>query len=130
MPKLMPAHLEQRRQQILDAAAACFARTGFHRTTMQDICDESRLSPGAIYRYFNSKEEIIQAMCRHGHEDDAETIRGAMQQGGSLAIFDALVHVFLEQLHNFELCALSIELVSEARRSEFIRRSLSDGWQS
>ena len=61
MPKVLPQYLETRRQQIIDAAAACFARSGFHRTTMQDICNEAELSPGAVYRYFQSKEDIIQA---------------------------------------------------------------------
>ncbi|MGE0685263.1 MAG: TetR/AcrR family transcriptional regulator, partial [Dehalococcoidia bacterium] len=45
MPKVLPEYLELRRQQILDAAAACFTRAGFHQTTMQDICAESDLSP-------------------------------------------------------------------------------------
>ena len=38
MPKVTEAHLEARREQILDAAAECFARKGFHRSTMHDIC--------------------------------------------------------------------------------------------
>ncbi len=61
MPKVTEAHLEARRQQILDAAWACFALKGYHQTTMQDICEECGLSPGAIYRYFASKEEIRRA---------------------------------------------------------------------
>jgi AcrR family transcriptional regulator len=61
MPKVTEAHLEARRQQILDAAWTCFARKGYHQTTMQDICEESGLSPGAIYRYFEGKESILRA---------------------------------------------------------------------
>ena len=62
MPKVTEAHLEARRQQIIDAAWACFGRKGYHQTTMQDICTESGLSPGAIYRYFVSKEAIRSAV--------------------------------------------------------------------
>ncbi|MEE8346469.1 MAG: TetR/AcrR family transcriptional regulator [Dehalococcoidia bacterium] len=62
MPKVTEAHLEARRQQIIDAAWACFARKGYHQTTMQDICQKSVLSPGAIYRYFASKEAIRTAV--------------------------------------------------------------------
>lgn len=61
MPKVTEAHLAERRQQIVDAAFACFARAGFHQTTMEDIGREANLSPGLPYRYFSSKEEIIQA---------------------------------------------------------------------
>ncbi len=61
MPKVTEAHLAERRQQILDAAYTCFARAGFHQTTMEDIGREANLSPGLPYRYFSSKEELIQS---------------------------------------------------------------------
>lgn len=59
MPKLKPATQAARREHILDAAERCFAATGFHGTSMQDICREAGVSAGAIYVYFNSKEELI-----------------------------------------------------------------------
>jgi AcrR family transcriptional regulator len=59
MPKLKPDTQRARREHILDAAELCFARAGFHRSTMQDICAEAAISPGALYVYFNSKEELI-----------------------------------------------------------------------
>ncbi len=62
MPKVSQEHLERRRQQIIDAAWTCFVRKGFHETSMQDIFKESNLSAGAVYRYFKSKDELIQAI--------------------------------------------------------------------
>ena len=62
VPRVSAAHREQRRQQILDAARRCFARDGFHQTSMQDILADAGLSAGALYRYFRSKEEIIAAI--------------------------------------------------------------------
>src|SRR5690606_27390679 len=59
MAKLSPETLRERSDHILDAAGRCFARAGFHRTTMQDICREAAVSPGALYIYFNSKEALI-----------------------------------------------------------------------
>lgn len=61
MPKVSEAYLEERRQRIIDAAVASFARKGFHETTMEDIGREAGLSPGLAYHYFSNKEEIIQA---------------------------------------------------------------------
>jgi AcrR family transcriptional regulator len=127
MPKVLPQYLELRRQQIVDAAAACFERRGFHQTTMQDICTEVDLSPGAVYRYFQSKEEIIQAMCSRGRSEDEELIRGAMQLDGTLDIFDELIRIFFAGVEDRELCVLSIELTSEARHNEFIAESLREG---
>jgi AcrR family transcriptional regulator len=63
MPKVAQAHLDARRQQILDAARARFASHGFARTSIADIVTESGLSNGAIYRYFTSKHEIVVAVC-------------------------------------------------------------------
>jgi AcrR family transcriptional regulator len=62
MPKVSEAYLESRRQHILEAAVACFARSGFHQTTTDDICQEADISPGALYGYFSNKEEIIRAV--------------------------------------------------------------------
>jgi TetR/AcrR family transcriptional regulator, repressor for uid operon len=59
MPKLKPETQLARRARILDAAELCFARSGFNRCTMQDICREAGVSPGALYVYFSSKEELI-----------------------------------------------------------------------
>jgi AcrR family transcriptional regulator len=59
MPKVTEEHVEARRRQILTAALRCFAREGFHRTTMQDIFREADLSPGAVYSYFKGKDELI-----------------------------------------------------------------------
>jgi AcrR family transcriptional regulator len=67
MPRVSAEHLTNRRRQILDAAAGCFARNGFHRTSMQDIVKESGLSAGLIYRYFTGKEEMILAIVGEWH---------------------------------------------------------------
>ena len=48
-----------RRSRILDAAERCFVRSGFHRTTMQDVAAEAGMSPGNLYRYFPSKNAIV-----------------------------------------------------------------------
>src|SRR5262249_35862273 len=62
MPKVTEEHVAARRRQILSAAQRCFAAQGFHRTTMQDILREADLSPGAVYSYFASKDELIAAI--------------------------------------------------------------------
>ncbi|MFD0899874.1 TetR/AcrR family transcriptional regulator [Actinomadura sediminis] len=62
MPRVSEEHLERRRRQILDAARARFIRQGVHATSMQDIFAEAGLSAGAVYRYFKSKNEIIEAI--------------------------------------------------------------------
>jgi AcrR family transcriptional regulator len=98
MPKVTEAHIEARRQQILDAAARCFSREGFHRTTMQDIQAESGLSAGAIYRYFASKEEIIRAMSEETLERSMELIEQIRRQGETLDVLAGLAETFVRPL--------------------------------
>jgi len=62
MPRLTDEQQNERRSQILQAAGRCFTRDGFHRTSMQRICKEAGMSPGALYLYFESKEALIAAM--------------------------------------------------------------------
>jgi AcrR family transcriptional regulator len=77
VPKVSRAHLDARRRQILAAAVDCFARDGFHRTTMQDVVRRAGLSPGAIYRYFASKDDIIEAIAAERHEREVVRIAAA-----------------------------------------------------
>jgi AcrR family transcriptional regulator len=62
MPQVSDEYLARRRAEILTAAARCFARDGFHATSMDTIVAECGLSAGAVYRYFNSKDELIAAV--------------------------------------------------------------------
>lgn len=77
-PKSTPpqtGRAEKKRIEILKAATKCFRKTGFHQTSMQEICSEIGLGPGAVYRYFNSKDAIIEAMA----EDERRQARSILQ---------------------------------------------------
>ena len=50
---------QERKQQITQAAQKVFSRLGFHQARMSDIAEESGLSKGTLYLYFDSKDEII-----------------------------------------------------------------------
>jgi AcrR family transcriptional regulator len=62
MPRVTEDYKAARRLEILSAACRCFAKDGFHATSISDIIDESGLSAGAVYLYFESKDEIIAAV--------------------------------------------------------------------
>ena len=51
--------IEARRNQILDAAAAVFAKKGFHRTTTKEIARTAGVSEGTIYNYFDNKSDLL-----------------------------------------------------------------------
>jgi AcrR family transcriptional regulator len=130
--RLSAESLEARRGQILDAALRCFAREGFHRTTMADIAREAGLSVGASYRYFESKDEVIEAITdeRHTREaslmaagidgDAAESLRelargyfGMLLQPGDLERRRLGVQVWAEALRNPRIHDLVLRGVRE-----------------
>ncbi len=61
-PKVTEAYREATRTEIIRAAAKVFARKGYHGASMDDIVAESRLSKGALYGYFDSKEDLFLAV--------------------------------------------------------------------
>ncbi len=51
-----------RRQAIVDSSARIFARSGYHATGINDLCEENELGKGALYHYIGSKEELLVAI--------------------------------------------------------------------
>lgn len=64
MPRISEERRAANRAAIVDAARRCFARDGFHQTSMPDIVSEAGISAGAFYRYFSSKEELVREIAR------------------------------------------------------------------
>ena len=56
------ARTEAQRERILAAAQRCFIEQGFHAAGMARIAEAAGMSPGLIYRYFDSKAAIIRAI--------------------------------------------------------------------
>lgn len=61
-PRVSAAHKERRRQTILDAALEVFIGKGYQLSTINDIATRCGLSVGALYRYFDTKGDILLAL--------------------------------------------------------------------
>ena len=57
-----PRVVEDRREQIIDAAMQVFAQKGYARSTNKDIARVAHITPGLIYHYFESKEALLMAV--------------------------------------------------------------------
>src|SRR5580693_10002923 len=55
------ARYEQRRLEVLRAAARTFNRRGFHTATLDDVADELGVTKPAIYYYAKSKDQLLAA---------------------------------------------------------------------
>ena len=130
MPKVSQDHLDERRRQILRAAGRCFAEQGFHTTTMHDIIKASRLSAGAIYNYFSSKEDIIAAIADARHAREAELFRQADGEPDPFVAMQNLARTMFEQLSDEgqdEERRVGVQLWAEALGNEKLRRMTKEG---
>ncbi|MGV9505551.1 TetR/AcrR family transcriptional regulator [Streptomyces tendae] len=137
MARVSQAHLDARRRQILDGAARCFARNGFHATSMQDVLREAGLSAGAVYRYFRSKEEIIGAIGR----ECFTTVRAAFEDASletpppppDVIVGRALQQVYegpagFTQGDGQSFARLILQVWSETLRNDELAAILRDGF--
>lgn len=112
---------DQQIQRILEAAKNCFVRSGFQGASMQQICLECGMSPGALYRYFPSKESIVEAICEADRQDDM-TCFGALKHAESAVeglVEAAMAHIL--HTHEKGSAGLFAEMRSESMRNETIR---------
>lgn len=123
MARIADPHLAARRRaQILDAALGCFRRRGFHQATMQEICAEAGLSPGALYRYFPSKTDIIAAIAEEEGRM-AEPVFTAIGAGAD--VVDGLTDFARQLLQRFATVddgPLFAEVMAEAIRDPALAR--------
>jgi AcrR family transcriptional regulator len=128
LPKVSEAHVEARRGQILDAAWDCFARKGYHQATMADICEESGLSPGAIYRYFEGKEDILRAINERSQQIGRTVVEQARAlMGGPLDTLSVIGQTMLATFSDpmFETTTrINIEVWPEIIRNKSLREGL------
>jgi TetR/AcrR family transcriptional regulator, repressor for uid operon len=130
MPKVKPETLAARREQILQAAETCFARQGFHQTTIQHVIRESELSAGCIYSHFASKEELIQAIGEHRHARDSALLTVNNEDADPLDSLRAIARAFLGDLQKeqgLRSRRVALQLWAEALRDDVIREQVTSG---
>jgi TetR/AcrR family transcriptional regulator, repressor for uid operon len=119
---------EAQEERILNAATECFIRSGFRGASMNEICAEAGMSPGALYRYFPSKEAIIERICAAHRQESAEILD---RMSSTRDIVDALVFVGIEHIRQMSMqnsgpgpadssARLLLEVRAEATRNDAV----------
>jgi AcrR family transcriptional regulator len=75
MPRISSAARSARRQALIDAAWRCAGRMGYGQMTVDDICAEAKVSKGAFYGYFESKQDLLIALL----DEDAAGLDGVLE---------------------------------------------------
>ncbi len=117
-PSFSRSSLEARRHQIQDAAATCFRRSGFHGASMAEIAKAAKMSVGQIYRYFENKEAIIEAIVEQDIAEKREKFAEFYATEGDFARH--MVETCTQAVERFwdpARAALELEVMAEAARN-------------
>src|SRR3990172_1708574 len=122
MSKLKPQEVEQRKREKSEAPRRCFLQNGFHQTTTDEICREAAITPGGLYHYFGSKEEIISAVIEDAAQATVQNLRSTAEASGDVrTAVQALASQFFEWIRDPELDSvtrLDMEIWGETLRNE------------
>jgi AcrR family transcriptional regulator len=118
---------DARRQQVLDAAAACFRKHGFHGASMSQICKAAGMSAGHVYNFFQSKDDIIAAFVQINVEKIVSNMRHIAQQPDTLSALLSDLEERVAEHVDPELWSLSLEIYAEASRNPVIAKLLREG---
>ena len=112
-----------RRAQIFQAAAAVFARQGYHNARMDDIVKASGLSKGGLYWYFKSKEELATGLVHQMLTHESEAMQAVLDSEAPAAErLEHLARAFAHDLtKNPDRASLALELLALARTIPDIR---------
>jgi AcrR family transcriptional regulator len=88
---------------------------------MQEICAAAGMSPGALYRYFPSKEAIIAAIAEAERERNAQFFEELARAADPVEALGAIAYELLRQTAESGEAAITAETIAEAIRNPAIR---------
>ena len=106
--------LEQRREQIIQAALGCFIEQGFHQTGMRDIAAAAGVSLGNLYNHFARKEELIALIA--SLEAELQPLLDELVQGPARAALARFAAGYLAWSLTPENLLLGTEILAELTR--------------
>lgn len=135
-------HPEQTITRILDTASRLFLQHGYEKTTLQDIIDATKLSKGAIYHHFASKEAILIAVVdRIGERNSAvlaeirdkkwltgaEKLRELFRTSMTLSFQGGIIHMMPYLIDNPQFLTLQAKSIFEEAAPHYVLPILNEG---
>jgi TetR/AcrR family transcriptional regulator, transcriptional repressor of aconitase len=127
MPKVTSEYRAERRAHIMAAARRCFVREGFHASSMQDLVGEAGMSSGAVYRYFASKDAVIEAIAAENLDQVVAVLARTIGEGASPQAALTAALEFVTMRHGEDgFAAIAVLVWSEALRNPALAAHLRD----
>jgi AcrR family transcriptional regulator len=111
------------RARIIESADAMFRRLGYAKTAVADIAAELRMSPANVYRFFSSKNAIVEAICQRclSELDDKAWVVGRARAPASVR----MEKLFLEILNYHRE-----NLITEKRVHDIVLVAMENNWDA
>jgi AcrR family transcriptional regulator len=111
------------RARIIETADALFRRLGYAKTAVADIAAELGMSPANVYRFFPSKNAIVEAICRRClSELDEKAWAVARSRGPAAARLERLVLEILNYHRD--------NLLTDKRVNDIVLIAIEDSWDA
>jgi len=108
----------ERKQQIIKAAAKRFARHGLAKTTLDEVARDIRIAKATIYHYFTSKDDLYFATLKWECENFIEQIKSVLEND-ELTLTQKLTEYFTQK----EIVSENNKLIHESLLTFFNERS-------
>jgi AcrR family transcriptional regulator len=109
------------RARIIDTADALFRRLGYAKTAVADIAAELGMSPANVYRFFPSKNAIVEAICQRCLNELETNIWAVARSPGPAAA--RLEQLFVE-IFNYH----KDNLITEQRVHDIVLVAMENNW--
>jgi AcrR family transcriptional regulator len=117
------ARPDDTRARIAEAAEALFLRLGFAKTTVADIASELRMSPANVYRFFPSKDAIVEAICKR-------CLKAVEEEAWAVARAKGPASERMEQLILKILAYHKANFASEKRVNDLVMAAIEHSWDT
>jgi len=116
--------METKRKAILDAALGLISRRGFHAAPMSLLAREAGVGAGTIYRYFKSKDELIEELYKFAMLDLSRSILAAYSE--DLAPKERFRRLWLKACRYCIENPKKIVFLEQYENSPYFRKSLEE----
>ncbi len=131
MQKVSKGRETNRREEIIRAAAICFAKKGYYSTTMDDIVEVVGISKGGIYWYFKSKRELYMALLEHRFEEALSMVKRVFIEGRPLRdiLIDSGLLLHRSVVEDEVFFTNTLEFLSESVRDKHVAEKLGEFYE-
>jgi len=108
--------------KITEAALELFANEGYHATSVSKIAKKAGVSKGLIYNYYESKEDILQAIVTGANSESEELLKELFTGSPKKQLRNVLSYLFNLLNEDFHRIKLFLSLVAQVENIDFVHR--------